>query len=59
MNTYAFLTKDSFRVEVKASTPRAGYNKLMSIPHLAVKVTKSYIKYDRAGLASLESWKTI
>jgi len=56
MKTFAFLTKDSFRVEVKASTPRSAYNKLMSIPHLAEKTTKSYVVYDRDGFTSYD-WK--
>jgi hypothetical protein len=57
--TYAFLTKDSFRCEVKASGPKSAYNKLMDIPHLAEKVTKSYIVYDKDGLSSLDNWKNV
>lgn len=59
MKTYAFLTKDSFRIEVKASTPKSAYNKLMSIIHLKDNVTKSFIKYSKDGLASLDGWKAI
>lgn len=44
MRTYAFLTKDGFRVEVKASTPKSAYNKLMSVIHLSSKITKSYLE---------------
>ena len=58
MNSYAFLTKDSFRVEVKASTPIAAYNKLMSIQYFADKITDSFIKYSKDGLAALDSWKS-
>jgi hypothetical protein len=57
--TFAFLTKDSFRCEVKASNPKSAYKKLMDIPHLAKQMTKSYISYNKDGLASLDSWKTI
>ena len=57
--TYAFLTKDSFRCEVRASNPKAGYRKLMDIPHLAKKITKSYISYGSSGLSNLDGWKTI
>lgn len=59
MNTYAFLTKDSFRIEVKASTPKAAYKKLLSIPHLAIKLTPSFIKYDKDGLAALDGWRSV
>jgi hypothetical protein len=59
MKTFAFLTKDSFRVEVKAYNAKSGYNKLKSIPHISRKLTKSYIQYDSQGLASLHSWKTL
>lgn len=55
--TYAFLTKDSFRIEVKASNEKAAYNKLMDIPFCAEKLTKSWIKYDKDGLASLHDYK--
>lgn len=57
MKTFAFLTKDSFRIDVKASTPRAAYRKLLSIPHLAEKITPSYIQYDKDGLAALDAWR--
>lgn len=57
MKTFAFLTKDSFRIEVKASTPKSAYRKLVSITHLKDKITKSYISYNKDGLASLEGWK--
>ena len=57
--TFAFITKDSFRCEVKASSPKAGYNKLMDIPHLAEKITKAYTSYNASGLSSLDNWKSI
>ena len=53
MNIYAFITKDNFRVEVEASSPIAGYNKLKSIPYFKDKnITKSYYKYDSNGFAA-------
>lgn len=59
MKTFSFMTKDSCRCEVKASSPKSAYRKLLSIPHLAQKITKSYIEYDKDGLASLDSWKGV
>jgi hypothetical protein len=57
--TYAFLTKDSSRCEVKASSPKSAYKKLMDIPHLAKRITTSYICFNKDGLASLDSWKSL
>jgi hypothetical protein len=57
--TFAFLTKDSFRVEVKASSPLAAYKKLKDIPHIAENITASFIEYDKDGLANLHDWKTV
>lgn len=57
MTTYAFLTKDSFRVDVEATSPRAAYRKLMSIPFFRHRITTAYIKYDKDGLAALDGWR--
>jgi hypothetical protein len=60
MKTFSFLTENSFRIDVKASTAKAGYNKLMSIPYIAnKKITKSYLEYDKDGFASVYSWKSL
>tara|TARA_R100000329_G_C7456994_1_gene160958 strand:+ start:108 stop:296 length:189 start_codon:yes stop_codon:yes gene_type:complete len=54
MPTYSFKTKDDFRVDVDASTPRSAYNKLMSIPLIRnMGITKQYLKYDKHGFAVL------
>tara|TARA_R110002012_G_scaffold319201_1_gene539042 strand:- start:68 stop:256 length:189 start_codon:yes stop_codon:yes gene_type:complete len=53
MNLYAFLTKDNYRLEVKASTAIAGYNKLKSIPYFKDKnITTNYYKYDSNGFTA-------
>jgi len=57
MNTYAFLTNDSFRIEVKASTPKAAYNKLISISQFKNRVTRSWVKFNKDGLASAYDYK--
>ena len=59
MNTYSFLDENNFRVDVKACSPKAAYNKLMSIPHLARITTKTYIKYNSQGLAGRDDWQTL
>ena len=59
IKTYSFLTTDSFRVDVKASSPKAAYNKLKSIPFHVDKITKSYIVYGKDGLASLDGWRAL
>jgi hypothetical protein len=59
MKTYFFLTKDSFRCEVKASSPKAGYNKLMAIPHLKESITKSFGEYDKDGLCAIDNIRTL
>lgn len=59
MKTFAFLTKDSFRIDVKASTAKSAYRKLASVPNYSDKITKSYIQYDKDGLASIHCWKTL
>ena len=46
MKKYAFLTKDNFRVEVKASSAIAGFNKLKSIPYFDDnEITVFYYQY--------------
>ena len=60
MNTYAFITGDSFRVEVKATTPQAGYNKLKSISYFDnKKISKNYYKYSKAGFCCIHYVRTI
>ena len=60
MNTYAFITGDSFRIEVKASTPQAGYNKLKSISYFDnKKISKSYFKYSKAGFCYIHDVRAI
>jgi len=60
MNTYAFITSDSFRIEVKASTPQAGYNKLKSISYFDnKKISKSYFKYSKAGFCCIHDVRAI
>ena len=52
-NTYAFLTKDNYRIDVEASTPNSAYNKLNCIPHLRNKgITRSYYKYSKDGFVA-------
>jgi|TARA_R100001530_G_scaffold133528_1_gene107024 hypothetical protein len=52
-NTYAFLTKDNFRIDVEASTPKSAYNKLNCIPHLRNKgITRHYYKYAKDGFVA-------
>ena len=58
MKTYAFLTKSSNRVEVKASTPEAGLKKLLSIPYFADSITETFIEYNKDGFASRDAWTT-
>ena len=59
MKTYSFKTEDNFRVDVKATTPKAAFNKLMSIPIIKnMGITKEYIKYNKDGLSDL-SWTTL
>jgi len=58
MKTYAFLTKDSSRVEVKASSPEAGLKKLLCIPYFADKVTETFIEYNKNGIAYRDAWQT-
>ena len=56
MKTFAFLLPNNFRIDVKASYPRAGYNKLIKQGH---KIDKLYLPYDRNGIASIYAWVTL
>jgi len=64
MKLFAFITAKSWRIEVKASNPRAGYNKLKSIPMLnnyrdCGNITTSYYEYDKKGIAANYNIKTL
>ncbi len=56
MRTFAFLLPDSFRVDVKASYPRAGYNKLIKQGY---DIGKTYLPYSTDGCASIYAWVTM
>lgn len=56
MKTFSFLLSNGFRMDVKASYPRAGYNKLKK---RGISVSKLYLEYDREGTASVYSWNTL
>ena len=56
MRTFAFLLPDSFRVDVKATYPRAGYNKLIKQGY---NIGRLFLPYDRDGSASIYSWTTM
>ena len=56
MRTFAFLLPSDFRVDVKASYPRAGYNKLIKQGH---EIGKSFLPYDKDGTASIYAWETL
>tara|TARA_R100001594_G_scaffold10558_1_gene24759 strand:- start:6419 stop:6640 length:222 start_codon:yes stop_codon:yes gene_type:complete len=66
MKTYAFLYNDKdeknrlqqYRVEVIASTPRSGYNKLMSIPHLSDKIVPMYMRFGKDGFQDTD-WTSL
>tara|TARA_R100001443_G_scaffold51553_1_gene63494 strand:+ start:746 stop:958 length:213 start_codon:yes stop_codon:yes gene_type:complete len=54
MKLFAFITANSFRIEVKASNPKAAYNKLKSIPmfnncEVYGKITNSYYEHPKNG----------
>tara|TARA_Y100000310_G_scaffold642_1_gene932 strand:+ start:388 stop:579 length:192 start_codon:yes stop_codon:yes gene_type:complete len=62
MKTFAFLTEDSWRIEVLASNANAGYKKLKSIPYFNDrygKITKSYYEYPPLGFCSNDNIKRI
>jgi len=56
MRTFAFLTPDNFRIDIKASYPRAGYNKLIKAGH---KISKLFLLYNKDGFASIYDWQTL
>ena len=53
MKTYAFITIDNCRIDVRAATPQAAWNKLQSIPHLKRQLTRAYFCYDPDGFSSV------
>lgn len=55
MKTFSFITSKSFRIDVKASNPRAAYNKLKLIQH----ITTSYYEYDKDGFVDNTKIKTL
>jgi hypothetical protein len=58
MKKYSFLLKDGFRIDVKASTPKAAYNKLKKISTITVfEVTKKYIDYTKDS--SVHGWRSL
>jgi hypothetical protein len=64
MRTYAFLTSKSWRVEATAPTARKAFtvakDKLDNEDTgFYGSITKSYITYDKDGLASLSSWRKL
>lgn len=50
MKTYAFYTKNSFRQDVKASSPKSAWSKIQSLPEFRDQFTGSYGVYDKDGL---------
>ena len=50
MNTYCFYTKDNFRQDVEASSPKSAWNKILSFPSFRERFTGSYGVYDKDGL---------
>jgi hypothetical protein len=57
MKTFSFITSKSFRIDVKASTPRAAYNKLNK--QLIQHLTTSYYEYNKDGLVDVTKIKTL
>ena len=58
MRTFSFLLKDGFRIDVKASTPEAAYNKLNKISTIKIfEVTKKYIDYSKDS--SVYGWRSL
>ena len=53
MHTYAFITTDNCRVDVKATTAKAAWNKLQSIPSLKRQVTRAHFRYDSDGFSDI------
>ena len=60
MNLYAFLTKDNTRLEVKASTAKAAFNKLKSIPYFDDnEITVFYYQYPKNGFVANYNLKSL
>jgi hypothetical protein len=60
MKTYAFQTKDNFRIDVKATNPNSAYNKLKSIPNYSDLITEYYYQYDKDGYYNFSlGWKKL
>lgn len=60
MKTYAFQTKDNFRIDIKATSPKSAYNKLKSIPIYADLITEYYYQYDKDGFYNFSlGWKKL
>ena len=54
MKTFAFITVDGFRIDVKSSTPISGYRKLIKL-HGEI-ITKSYMKYNKDGFGNYTTY---
>ena len=57
MKTFSFITSKSFRIDVKASNPRAAYNKLNK--QLIQHLTTSYYEYNKDGFVDNTKIKTL
>ena len=58
--SYAFLTRDSFRIEVEAPSAISAFRKARLVGDAKNKVvTNSYITFGKSGFASNDSWKTL
>ena len=55
MRTFSFLLMDGFRVDVKASTPKVAYNKLL--PHWGGRLTGQYLDY--VNDSSIYGWRSL
>jgi hypothetical protein len=56
MNIYSFLLPGGFRKDVKASYPRAGYNKLRK---QGLTPARIYQQYGKDGSADVYDWRTL
>ena len=57
MKTFSVITSKGFRIDVKASNPKAGYNKLNK--QLIQHLTTSYYEYDKDGFVDVTKIKTL
>ena len=55
MKTFSFLLTDDFRVDMKATTPEAAYNKLL--PHWGGRLTRQYLDYVKDS--SIHGWRSL